>query len=241
MSDSYEEFPTPGDPLPGEESDSNFDSKHRSKQGGSLREAKKLIGALIAFLAPFERRRIQMDTGEQYTLLAIEDGRGANIGDQEWRISVARDGQAKVFVGSLSGMGLSNEPPDGQELHEDYQFDRVGNGEDTYVCIRIVFDPESEQVGEFYRVASGGTVEEVSLEIKSEQDALDFEETVPEVGVNDGTVAEQGEYLILLGRVTGEGAGNFRIGPITLFFCAPNSFGVISDGNDFVVTNDAPA
>lgn len=234
MSEFFEEFPTPGDPIEGEEKDPGFDRKHRSKQGGSLREAKKFIGALISFLAPFEKRRIRTEDGGNYTILAIEDGVTADSPAQEWRIR-ENQGTAEVFIGTISGLGMNNDVPDGQTLYEWYQF-QSANGP-KYVVLEVTFTAQGEELESGWRLISGGTGGSVRIGILSQAQLNALEATDPTINVGTGATTG-GEYHLVIGRAGGGTLPqNYRIGPITLFFCAPSSMGAISDGNDFIVSN----
>lgn len=193
-----------------------------------------MIQKLIDFLAPFEKRRIRMDDGDTFTILAIEDGTGATTG-QEWRLLASKQGRFRVFIGTISGMGFSNDPPAGQTLFTWYEFNPAVAEGQTYVCIEFEFEPNAEEIDAGWRVADGGTILSATLRIFDFDDMNDFEEETPEVNVASGAVVTNGKYLVVIGRVGPGGSVNSRIGPLMVFFCAPNTFGVVSDGNDFVV------
>lgn len=172
-------------------------------------------------LAGFREKRIQVG-GKSFVVLvrSVSDGDPA-----EFQIDTVSADTFRVWGGTVYGLGLTAEVPEGLEFNTWTEV--VFNG-GTDIYLSLTLEPQTEQ-REFYisgeetvvryAIDDGGTITAISFQTGTLPDS-----SPPEVDPDTGDVSAPGVYHIRLGSVVAGGYITQSItGPIVLGFCAPNS------------------
>lgn len=231
---SYEEHPTPGNPDDG----SKFDSRHASRAGGSIREAKRMIGKLIDFLSPFEKTRIPID-GKMHTILAIEEGGAESTTEAVWCHRRVDGSIIEILIGTVSGLGWGAAAPRGLDPGEWHEMRIPKDGPRQAILLTFVFNPAIELrtynvLADAWAITHGGA--------RLEGDANDYvlssvradsipDPILPTVNPTSGDILTTATYSLVLGYSGGDLGEicNFS-GPININHCAPSTF-VAQDSN----------
>lgn len=189
-------------------------------------EAHSGVDQLFQKLAPYAPMTIETADGRRINVLGIEAGTEEDTDPVLWKLGNLKDGDARVYAGSISGMGLSDETPPEMTKGEWFTFS-VGDTRQIFY-LWFHFDPNNElrdynEQTDLYAIEDGGTVTSWGW------DTVDIDVGIPArvkptVDPSSGT-GTGGKYYKEIGYVGGGSpVQQIRSGPLTISFCATDSF-----------------